>query len=156
VRGEVPSQTISLIRNQKQLLDMEFDTKIVVILRDDLASWQKLNVTAFTISGIAGTEQIVGENYVDASGNIYLPMSRQPILIFSANMEKMREVYGRAMKRGMRISIYTEELFKTFNDEDNRAEVAKVKGEDLNLVGMAIRSTKRQIDTVVKGLALHP
>jgi hypothetical protein len=45
---------------------MEFDTKIVVILRDDLASWQKLNVTAFTISGIAGTEQIVGENYVDA------------------------------------------------------------------------------------------
>jgi hypothetical protein len=135
---------------------MEFDTKIVVILRDDLASWQKLNVTAFTISGIAGTEQIVGENYVDASGNVYLPMSKQPILIFSADGEKMREVYSRAMKRGMRISIYTEELFKTYNDVDNRAEVAGVKGEDLNLVGMAIRSTKRQIDTVVKGLSLHP
>jgi hypothetical protein len=135
---------------------MEFDTKIVVILRDDLASWQKLNVTAFTISGIAGTEQIVGENYVDASGNVYLPMSKQPILIFSADGEKMREVYSRAMKRGMKISIYTEELFKTYNDVDNRAEVAGVKGEDLNLVGMAIRSTKRQIDTVVKGLSLHP
>jgi hypothetical protein len=83
-------------------------------------------------------------------------MSKQPILIFSADGEKMREVYGRAMKRGMRISIYTEELFKTYNDVDNRAEVAGVKGEDLNLVGMAIRSTKRQIDTVVKGLSLHP
>jgi hypothetical protein len=106
---------------RKQFLDMEFDTKIVVILRDDLASWQKLNVTAFTISGIAGTEQIVGENYVDASGNVYLPMSKQPILIFSADGEKMREVYSRAMKRGMRISIYTEELFKTYNDVDNRA-----------------------------------
>jgi hypothetical protein len=141
---------------QKQFLVMEFDTKIVVILRDDLASWQKLNVTAFTISGIAGTEQIVGENYVDASGNVYLPMSKQPILIFSADREKMREVYGRAMKRGMRISIYTEELFKTYNDVDNRAEVARVKCEDLNLVGMAIRSTRRQIDTVVKGLSLHP
>jgi hypothetical protein len=54
---------------------MEFDTKIVVILRDDLAFGQKLNVTAFTISGISGTEQIVGENYVDASGNVrYKPV----------------------------------------------------------------------------------
>jgi len=34
---------------------MEFDTKIVVIVRDDLAIWQKLNITAFTVSGIAGT-----------------------------------------------------------------------------------------------------
>ena len=135
---------------------MEFDTKIVVILRDDLASWQKLNVTAFTISGIAGTEQIVGENYKDASGNMYLPMSRQPILIFGATREQMKEVYDRAMKRNMRFTIYTEELFKTYNDDDNRAMVAAVKAEDLNLVGMAIRGTKRQVDTVVKGLMLHP
>ena len=135
---------------------MEFDTKIVVIVRDDLAVWQKLNVTAFTVSGIAGTEKIVGENYVDASGNVYLPMSVQPILVFAATREQMREIYERAKKREMRFTIYTEELFKTYNDVDNRAAVATVRAEDLNLVGMAIRSTKRQIDTVVKGLKLHP
>lgn len=135
---------------------MEFDTKIVVIIREDLATWQKLNVTAFTISGVAGTDTIVGENYVDASGNVYLPMSKQPILIFGATREQMREVYERAKKRDMKFTIYTEELFKTYNDSDNRASVASVKAEDLNLVGMAIRNTKRQIDTVVNGLKLHP
>ena len=135
---------------------MDFDTKIVVIIREDLAVWQKLNVTAFTVSGLAGSENIVGENYVDASGNVYLAMSRQPILIFSATREQMREVYDRAKKRGMKFTIYTEDLFKTYNDADNRAAVATVKAEDLNLVGIAIRSTKRQIDTVVKGLKLHP
>jgi hypothetical protein len=135
---------------------LEFDTKIVVIVREDLTVWQKLNVTAFTVSGVAGSEKIVGENYVDATGNVYLPMSVQPILVFSATREQMREVYDRAMKRNMRISIYTEELFKTYNDVDNRAALAAVKAEDLNLVGIAIRSTKRQIDTVVKGLRLHP
>jgi hypothetical protein len=135
---------------------MDFDTKIVVIIREDLAVWQKLNVTAFTVSGLAGSEKIVGENYVDASGNVYLAMSRQPILIFSATREQMREVYDRAKKKGMKFTIYTEELFKTYNDADNRAAVAAVKADDLNLVGMAIRSTKRQIDTVVKGLKLHP
>jgi hypothetical protein len=134
---------------------MDFDTKIVVIVRDDLAVWQKLNITAFTVSGIAGTEKIVGEPYVDASGNSYLPMCVQPMLIYTATREQIREVYVRAMKRNMKFTIYTEELFKTGNDKDNRAAVATFKAEDLNLVGMAIRNTKRQIDTVVKGLRLH-
>ena len=29
-----------------------FDTKIAIVVRDDLATWQKLNVTAFVTSGI--------------------------------------------------------------------------------------------------------
>jgi hypothetical protein len=135
---------------------LAFDTKIVVIIREDLSIWQKLNVTAFTISGIAGTDNIVGENYVDASGNVYLPMSKQPILIFGATREQMREVHERAKKRNMKFTIYTEELFKTNNDSDNRASVASVRAEDLNLVSMAIQNTKRQIDTVVKDIKLHP
>jgi hypothetical protein len=49
---------------------MDFDTKIAVVLRDDLAVWQKTNVTAFLVSGIAGTApELVGERYRDASGN---------------------------------------------------------------------------------------
>ena len=31
-----------------------FDTKIAIIIRDDLATWQKLNVTASLMSGITG------------------------------------------------------------------------------------------------------
>jgi hypothetical protein len=41
---------------------IRFDTKIAVLLRDDLASWQRLNVTAFLVSGIAGAEpELLGE-----------------------------------------------------------------------------------------------
>src|SRR5262249_43283290 len=58
---------------------VRFDTKIAVVLRDDLAVWQKTNVTAFLVSGIAGTvPEVVGEPYRDASGNEYLPMLVQP------------------------------------------------------------------------------
>src|SRR5262249_43207278 len=56
-------------------LRMQFDTKIAVVLRDDLAGWQKTNVTAFLVSGIAATVPgVVGEPYRDASENEYLPM----------------------------------------------------------------------------------
>jgi len=34
---------------------MRFDTKIAVVLRDDLVVWQKTNLTALLVSGIAGT-----------------------------------------------------------------------------------------------------
>jgi hypothetical protein len=34
---------------------VDFDTKVGVVLRDDLAGWQRANVTASLISGIVGT-----------------------------------------------------------------------------------------------------
>jgi hypothetical protein len=37
-----------------------------------LAAWQRANVTAFLTSGIAAQPGIVGEAYLDASGNSYL------------------------------------------------------------------------------------
>ncbi len=135
---------------------MKFDTKIAVVLREDLATWQKLNVTAFTISGIAGTvEGIVGENYEDGSGNQYLPMIVQPILVFSADAVQLRTVYERAMTQELRFAIYTEELFSTGHDEDNRAEVKAVPASELKIVGLAFRGDKKVMDKVLKGLSLH-
>ncbi len=135
---------------------MKFDTKIAVVLRDDLQTWQKLNVTAFTISSIAGTVAgIMGQNYQDASDNIYLPMMVQPVLIFEATAAQIKTVYGRAMSRDLQFSIYTEELFATGNDEDNRAAVKAVPEAELKIVGMAFRAERSILDKVVKGLALH-
>lgn len=134
---------------------MDFDTKIKVILRSGLEPWQELNITAFLLSGIAGTQNIIGEAYEDADGVKYLPMSQQPIMILSADGETLREVMKKATARERAISIYTEELFGTYNDADNRAEVKKHKTNDLNLVGIAIRGAKNPLDHITKGLEMH-
>ncbi len=61
---------------------VRWPTKIAVLLREDLASWQALNVTAFLSSGIAATlPELIGEPYADADGTAYLPMFRQPVLV---------------------------------------------------------------------------
>lgn len=135
---------------------MIHDTKVAVIFRDDLPTWKKLNVTAVTISGIVGTtEGIIGENYEDASGNQYLPMINQPIMIFSANAEQIKKAHERALNRNVKLSIFTEEIFSAIFDEDSRVSVKKCNNEDLNLVGMAMRDDKKIIDKVIKGLTLH-
>ncbi|MFE0590021.1 DUF2000 family protein [Micromonospora echinospora] len=134
-----------------------WDTKIAVVLRDDLEGWQRLNITAFTVSGIAATvEDVVGEPYVDGSDNTYLPMFRQPVLVFAADAEKLRQIHERALRREVPMAIYTEELFVTNNDEDNRAAVRAVAADKLRLVGVAMRADRRTVDKIVKGATLHP
>jgi hypothetical protein len=137
---------------------MQFDTKIALVLRDDLEAWQRANVTAFLVSGIAGSDpSSVGEPYVDGSGNRYLPMFRQPILVFMGDAAAVRRAYERAMQRGVEeLAIYTYELFATPHDEANRAAVAAVPAEDLDLVGIALRADRKAVDKVVDRLARHP
>jgi hypothetical protein len=137
--------------------DVRFDTKIAVVLLDDLAVWQKTNATAFLVSGIAGTVPgLVGEPYRDASGNEYLPMFVQPALVYAADAAGLRRAYERALSRGVMPAIYTRELFATNHDEANRAAVAGVAAEDLDLVGIAFRAERKTVDKVVDRLRFHP
>src|SRR5688572_7061921 len=77
---------------------MIFDTKIVIAVRDDIATWQKLNVTAFLAGGLAGAEpELAGEPYRDASGTGYGPLIRQPILVFTGSADDLKAAYRRAL-----------------------------------------------------------
>jgi hypothetical protein len=135
-----------------------FDTKVAVVLLEDLPVWQKANAAAFLVSGIAGsTPELVGEAYVDGSGNHYLPMLRQPILIYAADGAGIRRAYERAMARGVeQLAIFTRELFSTPHDTANRAAVAAVKAAELDLVGIALRANRKLVDKVLDGLRPHP
>jgi hypothetical protein len=135
----------------------DFPTKIAVVVRDDLAVWQRINVTAFLISGIVarGDADTVGPDYVDAGGQHYLPMLRQPVLVFEAGADRLKTTHRRAVERGAALAIYTSALFATGHDDDNRAAVAAVATADLDLVGVAIRAPHREADQILRGLKRH-
>ncbi len=136
---------------------IRFDTKIAVLLRDDLAGWQRLNTTAFLVSGIAATvPEVVGEPYADADGVAYLPMFRQPVLVFEGAGETLRAAHRRALGRGLTVSVFTRELFSTGNDRDNRAAVQAVGSDDLDLVGIGVHGPKNAVDRILKGARMHP
>jgi hypothetical protein len=136
----------------------DFETKVAVIVRGDLASWQRLNVCAFLISGVtaAAGEDAIGEDYLDADGNRYLPLLVQPVLVFEATAEKLKTVRERARRREIPIGLYTMEMFGTGHDAANRAVVRAVAAADLDLVGIALRAPHRDADAVLRGLSRHP
>src|SRR6202044_1051545 len=88
-----------------------FDTKISIVVREDLPTWQKLNVVAFLMSGGGGaTPGLIGEPYEDAAGNRYNPLMIQPSIVLSASRETLKTIYGRAMERRVRFSLYIEDM----------------------------------------------
>jgi hypothetical protein len=134
-----------------------FDTKVVVLLADDLAPWQELNVTAFVMSGIAtSAPDLVGEPYRDANGTTYLPMLRQPVMVMTADADTLARARAKAAARDdVALALYTRELFTTSHDAANRAAVAAVPAADLDLVGIALRGPRNAVDRIAKGARFH-
>jgi hypothetical protein len=136
---------------------VRFDTKLAIVVRDDLQTWQKLNVTAFLAGAVAAAgDEVIGAPYEDASGGKYLAMFVQPVLVFVGSAEQLTIAYGRAVAHGVRLGIFTEELFDTDNDADNRAAVAAAPADSLRLAGLALHDQRRVVDKVLRGLRLHP
>ena len=132
-------------------------TKIAIIVREDLATWQKLNVTAFLTSGlVADNADLVGEPYKDADGAFYSALLAQPVIVLTCDGATLTKVHERAHRRGVRLALYTEDMFATGNDEANRAVVAAVASSDLNIVGVAMCDDRKAVDKITKGAKMHP
>ena len=132
------------------------DSKIAIVARQDLAVWQKLNVTAFLTSGIVGAhEGLLGEPYQDAAGNQYSPLVIQPIIVLGTDGQGMRRIYRRAMDQGVRFSLYIEDMFSTGHDAANRAAVIRYRPDDMNVVGLGLRDARKTVDRITKGARLH-
>jgi hypothetical protein len=133
-----------------------FDTKIALIVREDLELWQKLNVTAFLASGIAGTtDGLLGAEYEDAGNGSYHPLVIQPIIIMAATADTLQRTRQRAVDRAIRMAVYIEDMFSTNHDAANREAVKNYLSKDLPLVGLAMRGERKAIDKITKGLKLH-
>lgn len=133
-----------------------FASKIAVVIRDDLESWQRLNVTAFLISAVSAAHpELVGADYEDADGQRYLRMLGVPVLVFEGTGETLAAARSRAVQRELPVAVYTKDMFATGHDADNRAVVHAVPGGELDLVGIGLHGPKNAVDKVIKGTRLH-
>lgn len=134
-----------------------YDNKIALIIRNDLQSWQKLNVASFLASSIAiKFPDTHGSDFINASGSAYLPFIKHPILIYKAESEaEIKRAFNRAKERELHIGIYTEPLFATKNEEENRIEIAKNSDENQVLVGIAIYGENKKVNKAIDGLKFH-
>lgn len=136
---------------------MLYDTKIALVLKTDLPSWQKLNVAAFLASAVAiQFPETHGQPLRNASGDPYLPFLKQPVLVYQADQSAdLHRAFRRAKERGIRVGIYTEPLFWTKGETENVEVVARYSDEDQPLVGLVLYGDAKQVSKALDGLKLH-
>ena len=133
-----------------------FDTKIAIVVRDDLAVWQKLNVTAFLTSGVTGADSgLLGEDYLDAGGNRYAPLLIQPVIVLSSDAAGLKKIHQRGLERGVPMAIYIDPMFETGHDAANRQTVLERQPDALDFAGIALRAEKKLVDKITKGARMH-
>ena len=136
---------------------VSFETKVALVVREDLLGWQKLNIAAFLATGIAGAApEAMGEPYEDAAGRRYVPLLGQPIMIYAASGADLLKARRIALERGLTTAAYVAAMFATGHDAANRAAFRAEPAETPDLVGLALRGPKRDVDRATKGLTLHP
>ena len=134
-----------------------FDTKVAILVREDLEVWRKLNVTAFLASGVASAApEAMGEPYEDAAGRPHARLLGQPILIFASGTEGLQRAFRIGLERGLTRAVYVRAMFETGHDAANRAVFKAEPADAPDLVGLALRGPKRDVDKATKGLSLHP
>jgi hypothetical protein len=133
------------------------DNKIAIIVRDDLKTWQKLNVTAFLASAVAiEFPELHGRHLVTASGDSYLPFFKQPVLVYKADdINQMQRIFKRAKERQLKIGIYGSQLFNTMNEQDNLDETARHTDDEQDLVGLVIYGDSKKVSKAIDGLKFH-
>ncbi|KLU25509.1 hypothetical protein EOS_14375 [Caballeronia mineralivorans PML1(12)] len=135
---------------------MEFDTKLAIIVLDDLAVWQKLNVTAFLATGIAGAApDAMGEPYIDAAGRTYARLLGQPMMVYQTDSAGLLRAFRQGLERELTRAVYVRAMFSTGHDQANREVFLKELADAPDLVGLAVRGPKKSVDKAIKGLSLH-
>jgi len=135
---------------------MQFDTKVAIIVLDDLPVWQKLNVTAFLASGIAAeAPEAIGEPYQDSIGRRHARLLGQPMLIFAAPANGLSRAWRVALERDLTRAVYVRAMFATGHDAANREAFLAEPADTPDLVGLGLRGSRKAVDKATKGLSLH-
>lgn len=134
-----------------------YDTKIAILVDPSLETWQKLNVTAFLSSGIAGAlPHAMGEPYEDAAGRLHARLLGHPMLIFAATPDILGRAWSKAIERNLLRAGYVRGMFSTGHDVANRAVFRAEPSDKPDLVGIAVYGDKKDVDKAIKGASLHP
>jgi hypothetical protein len=136
---------------------MIFDTKVAILVLGELEVWQKLNVTAFLATGIAtAAPEAMGEPYIDAAGREHARLLGQPVMVYAATPETLLRAWRIGIERELTRAVYVRAMFATGHDEANRAAFLAESTERPDLVGIALRGPRKDVDKATKGSVLHP
>ena len=97
----------------------------------------------------------MGTAYQDSLGRAYTRLFEQPIVVFSASQDVLLRALEIGQERGLTCSAYIDAMFEQPNGDAGRQVFRKAQAHQLDLVGLALRGPRKDIDMATKRASLH-
>ncbi|SQC91622.1 Uncharacterized protein conserved in bacteria [Cedecea neteri] len=121
----LPSSMMSSQKDETEKQDRCLIPKLPFIVRDDLPTWQRLNVVAFLGTGVAAASpEIMGAPYIDAKGREYGNLSGQPMLIFESDLAGLQTAHRKGLERDLTLIPYVHGMFSTGHDASQPGSIS--------------------------------
>jgi hypothetical protein len=78
------------------------------------------------------------------------------VMVYAATAADLARAHRQALERGLTCAAYVRAMFTTGHDADNREAFLAEPADAPDLVGLAVRGPRKDVDKAVKGAKLHP
>ncbi len=156
LKGETHAQQLN---NQTSVeKPQDFSNKIVIVVNEELQSWQKANAISHVAAYIGNQ---LGENFktadffVTQDGVLHPRNSQYAIIILSAKPGQMSNLMANVRNSGVLYHGFIKEMIDTTNDAEITKILSNKKDSDIEYYAVGVFGNKETLDSLTKKYSLY-
>ena len=137
-------------------MQQDFNQKIVIVVREDLPSWQAMNTIAH-VSGYLGNKIdtfLSDDNFVTGDGKVHPRNSQYAIIILKNSEKGLRRFMQRVRQSSLLYHGFIREMIETTDDTEIQQIVGNKRDDQIEYLGIGVFGPIEQVDELTKGMSL--
>lgn len=138
-------------------MTQDFSRKMVVVLREDMASWQLTNTVGHVAAYLGNkiSEPFDTGTYFVSKDGINFPRNSQFVVVaLKANKEQLGDLTQKLQGSRLIWIIYVQEMIDMSDDEELVASLKTKMFQDMNILGIGIFGSKEELKILTGELKL--
>lgn len=138
-------------------MSQDFTSKMAVVVRKDLASWQSMNTAAHIAAYLSNKMDArfdTGDFFVTKDEQKHPRNMQYPIIILSARPGQMPNLMARIRASGLLYLGYLEEMLETTDDAEIERLLEKKTDSEIVYLGIGFFGKNDEVDALTKKYSL--
>lgn len=138
-------------------MTQDFSRKMVIVLRDDLASWQLANTIGHIAAYLGNkmSEPFDTGNYFVSRDNLNYPRNSQfPIITLKTSQDDLLNLVEKLHQSGLLWIGYVQEMIDMIDDEELARSLSNKTSQEMDMLGVGIFGSKEELKQFTDGLKL--
>ena len=134
----------------------DFNQKIVIVVREDLPSWQVMNTVAH-VSGYLGNKIsnfLSDENFITKDGQNHPRNSQYAIIILKNSEKGLRRLMQKVRSSGLLYHGFIREMIETTDDEEIQNLLSQKREDQIEYLGIGVFGPIEQVNQLTQGMSL--